>query len=41
MDWLRGWCEGCPETFWWLSILLTPVFLALLPVASPQKSGRS
>ena len=41
MELLRGILDCCPSAFWWLSVLLTPSFLALMPVASPQKSGRS
>ena len=31
----------CPSALWWGSALLTPALLALLPLGSPQKSGRS
>ncbi|GEM_PF-3137271 len=41
MEFLRGLCEWCPLAFWWFTALLTPSLIALMPVASPQKSGRS
>jgi hypothetical protein len=41
MDVLRGLFDCCPEAFWWFSALLTPSLIAMLPVASAQKSGRS
>jgi len=41
MEFLQGLYDCCPVAFWWLSALLTPSFIALLPVSSPQKSGRS
>ncbi len=41
MAFLQGIFECCPEAFWWFSALLTPALLALLPVSSAQKSGRS
>jgi len=41
MEFLTGLYECCPSAFWWLSALFTPTLLALLPVSSAQKSGRS
>jgi hypothetical protein len=41
MDFLQGIQQGSPAAIWWLSALFTPFLLALLPVSSPQKSGRS
>lgn len=41
MDFLQAIRSCCPTAFWWLSALLTPCLLALMPVASAQKSGRS
>ena len=41
MEYLQGLYECCPSAFWWLSALLTPALIALLPVADAQKSGRS
>jgi hypothetical protein len=41
MDFLQGIPQGCPVAIWWLSALFTPYLLALLPLSSPQKSGRS
>ncbi len=41
MDVLQGINPCCPALLWWLSALLTPSLLALLPMSSAQKSGRS
>ena len=41
MEMLRDIYESCPAAFWWFSALLTPSLIALFPVCSAQKSGRS
>ena len=41
MEYLHSILENCPAAFWWFSALLTPSLIALFPVASAQKSGRS
>lgn len=41
MAFLIGIYEACPAAFWWFSALLAPSLIALFPVCSAQKSGRS
>ena len=41
MEYLKGIFDACPSAFWWFSALPTPSLIALFPVCSAQKSGRS
>lgn len=41
MGFLHGIHPGMATLLGWLAVILTPSLLALFPVASPQKSGRS
>ncbi len=41
MELIQGVIQCCPVALWWFSALLTPTLVALIPMNSAQKSGRS